>query len=268
MSSRLVFLSHIHEESELAILVKQAIESEFGGFVDVFVSSDGTSIPAGSNFLKRIEAGLLNCIGAMYLISPNSVKRNWINFELGAIWLRNLASTTSGGPEIPTLPMCHSGITPSQLPAPLNNLNAITASEPSSLEFAFRSIQTAVGGKGQLRTDFHELSSKIREFEGRHGLGDALSKVLSLLKIDRAALLDTCEKNSAVAFVNIKIDFLRQDSVDQLKQYEAGQLKGNLSVNVNAGVVSATDHGMENGASLEVQLSIPLLLQFKKHILG
>ena len=85
MADKLIFLSHIHEESSLALLVKQALENEFSGFVDVFVSSDGTSIPAGANFLKRIEDGLVSCIGAIYLISPNSVKRNWINFELGAV---------------------------------------------------------------------------------------------------------------------------------------------------------------------------------------
>jgi len=62
MSNHQIFLSHIHEEKELAILIKDAIEAEFSGFVEVFVSSDGTSIPAGSNFLKRIEDGLVNCI--------------------------------------------------------------------------------------------------------------------------------------------------------------------------------------------------------------
>ena len=76
MTNKLIFLSHIHEEKELALLLKQAIENEFSGFVDVFVSSDGVSIPAGANFLKKIEAGLVACIGAIYLISPTSVRRN------------------------------------------------------------------------------------------------------------------------------------------------------------------------------------------------
>ena len=79
--SELIFLSHIHEEAELAKLVQDAIENEFSGFVSVFVSSDGKTIPAGSNLLKRIEDGLFKCIGAIYLISPVSVKRNWINLK-------------------------------------------------------------------------------------------------------------------------------------------------------------------------------------------
>lgn len=105
MAEKEIFLLHIHEESALARLIKQALEDEFSGFVDVFVSSDGTSIPAGSNFLKRIEDGLVGCIGAIYLISPASVKRNWINFELGAVWARNIMNLRDGKPEIPTLPV-------------------------------------------------------------------------------------------------------------------------------------------------------------------
>lgn len=97
MSGKQIFLSHIHEESELALIIKEAIEAEFGGFVEVFVSSNGRSIPAGSNFLKRIEDSLINCIGAIYLISPKSVKRNWINFELGAVWIRNAMSIRNEG---------------------------------------------------------------------------------------------------------------------------------------------------------------------------
>ena len=161
MPDKLIFLSHIHEEREMALALKKAIESEFAGFVEVFVSSDGTSIPAGANFLKRIENGLIECIGAVYLISPTSVKRNWINFELGAVWARNAASVKTSGPEIPTLPFCHSGCTPGNLPMPLNNLNAIQANQSAQLEFAFRSLQSAVGGKGALRTDFDQLASAV-----------------------------------------------------------------------------------------------------------
>ena len=70
MSEKLIFLSHITEEKELAKIIKDAIEDEFSGFVEVFVSSDGNTIKAGQNFLNVIENGLVNCIAAIYLISP------------------------------------------------------------------------------------------------------------------------------------------------------------------------------------------------------
>lgn len=168
MADKLIFLSHIHEEAKLAAVFKATIEDEFSGFVDVFVSSGGRSIPIGIPFLKSIERGLVDCIGAIYLISPTSVRRNWINFELGAVWIRSVSSVRGGGSEIPAIPICHSGCTPSNLPMPLNNLNAILATDPLQLELAFRSIQSVVGGKGFLKTDFCQLASKIAALE-EHG---------------------------------------------------------------------------------------------------
>jgi hypothetical protein len=185
MNKQLIFLSHIHEERDLAILLKNAIEMEFSGFIDVFVSSDGVSIPAGSNFLNRIESGLVNCVGAVYLLSPNSIKRSWINFELGAVWIRNILSVKSGGVEIPALPFCHSGITPGSLPQPISNLNGIEANKSSMLEFAFKSLQTAVGGSGPLRTDFDQLAVSVREFENKYTIQDNLSALFNLLNFNK-----------------------------------------------------------------------------------
>ncbi|WP_169507168.1 toll/interleukin-1 receptor domain-containing protein [Pleomorphomonas koreensis] len=181
MANQLIFLSHIHEERELAVLIKNAVQEEFGGFIDVFVSSDGTTIPAGANFLSRIEDGLATCAAAIYLISPKSVKRNWINFELGAVWIRNVLNQPSAGTKIPTIPFCHSGSTPSELPAPLNNLNGIIATESSQLEFAFRSLQSALGGKGALRTDFDKLAAAALAFQTSYTIGASISRICSLV---------------------------------------------------------------------------------------
>lgn len=181
MSSMTLFLSHIHEEKDLAKIIQTAIEDEFGGFVTVFVSSDGKTIPAGSNLLKVIESGLLTCVGALYLISPKSVKRNWINFELGAVWIRSLISQNQGGSQIPTIPICHSGMALSDLPMPLASLNAIQGNIASQLEFAFRSIQIAVGGKGRLKTDFDLLEKDIKEVEKKYTLGAKFLELFSLI---------------------------------------------------------------------------------------
>ncbi|CND78555.1 toll/interleukin-1 receptor domain-containing protein [Yersinia kristensenii] len=201
MSNKVIFLSHIHEEKELAVLLKEAIQTEFSGFIDVFVSSDGESIPAGSNFLKRIEDGLVNCIGAIYLLSPYSINRNWINFELGAVWVRNAISQNNGGAHIPALPFCHSGLMPATLPQPICNLNGITASKSSELEFAFKSLQTAVGGKGKLRTDFDALASNIIIFVNKYTIQDSLKAIFDLVLITKefsSNLLSEAANNEVV----------------------------------------------------------------------
>lgn len=240
MSRKLIFLSHIHEESELALLIQEAIKEEFSGFVEVFVSSDGTSIPAGSNFLKRIEGGLVECIGAIYLISPASVKRNWINFELGAVWIRNIMNLRDGNDEIPALPICHSGLAPNGLPAPLNNLNGITANQASQLEFAFRTLQTAVGGKGQLRTNFDELAAKIIEFESAYTITDKIKSIERLLggrfSLGKSILLSNGN-------YCIELGLLSKEKYEQVKSLIPTPLRSDLILSMDGCGLHTRDNG-------------------------
>jgi hypothetical protein len=202
----LIFLSHIHEEASLAQIIQEAIENEFSGFVEVFVSSDDKTIPAGANFLKHIEDGLVNCIGAIYLISPASVHRNWINFELGAVWIRNILSTRLNNIEIPTIPFCHSGISLDSLPMPLKILNAIIANRATELEFAFRSIQTAVGGKGKLKTDFDILANSVSKFEKEYILGEKITELFEIIEMPIQLVLQIIEQYKNTPQNNISIN--------------------------------------------------------------
>ena len=200
-----IFLSHIHEENDLAILIQKTIGDEFSGFVDVFVSSDSKSILAGTNFLKQIEGALLNASGAIFLISPRSVQRNWINFELGAVWIRGLGEAI-----IPAIPFCHSGLALENLPSPLNNLNAIQANDKSQLERAFYSIQKAVGARGELKTDFSTLSEQIKNIEHKNILCSRLARIISILVGNKFHKLlpqwEALEKGSIIEFKKSGID--------------------------------------------------------------
>jgi hypothetical protein len=270
MGSMQLFLSHIHEEKDLAVVIKNAIESEFSGFVDVFVSSDGTTIPAGSNFLKKIEDGLIGCVGAIYLISPMSVKRNWINFELGAVWVRNAISVRSSSPEIPTIPICHSGILPNSLPAPLNNLNSIIGNQASQLELSFKSIQTAVGGRGTLRTDFDILASAVLEFEQNYTLGSNLNKFMTLLsganQQIKQQVIGGCRAQPINANVAFNFDFVETSVIAQLKSIASNELKNVIHVISKDPATVFTQQGAVNGASVRVVLPASLIVKFENEL--
>jgi hypothetical protein len=53
-----VFVSHASGESELAKLLQEEIESDFIGLVRVFVSSDGTSIVVGDQWIESVVSRL------------------------------------------------------------------------------------------------------------------------------------------------------------------------------------------------------------------
>ena len=264
MNTKQIFLSHIHEEKNLAVLIKEAIEEEFSGFVEVFVSSDGTSIPAGSNFLKRIEDGLVNCIGAIYLISPASVKRNWVNFELGAVWIRNAISIRSGGHEIPALPLCHSNMIPNELPQPIGNLNAIVANQASQLEFAFRSLQNAVGGKGALRTNFDELAQKVVAFEREYTLGETVKSFFAVLEEDSSPIIKHCEElPSGTSQTTLDLGFVSAEKIQKIIQFENNELAGRLKLTTKNMGTALGKHSPVNGAQASVVIDVSLVIEFK-----
>lgn len=163
---KIVFISHITEEKDLAIFVKEFIEEAFLGLIEVFISSDEHSISLGQRWLDNITDALKNCSIEIILCSPVSIKRPWINFEAGAGWIR----------EIPVIPLCHSGIEPSQLPLPLNLLQAAKINELASLKLLLPVLAQAIGSKLP-NYDFSEFISKAESFEKEYTFWDNCNKI-------------------------------------------------------------------------------------------
>lgn len=110
-----IFISHISEESSLAIVLKEWIESSFAGHCDVFVSSDKDNIPAGSRWLVEIDRALGEAVAFIVLCSPSSLVRPWVNFETGCGWIKG----------VPIIPICHSGQKKKELPSPISQFQAL-----------------------------------------------------------------------------------------------------------------------------------------------
>lgn len=125
-----IFISHITEEREIAISLKKTIEKEFLRTVEVFVSSHEDDIKLGDSWLSNIKSSLEKTQLLIVLCSPLSSTRPWINFEAGTAWLKN----------IPVIPLCHSGISPSQLHAPLNSLQGGNLNDREVINQIFKRI--------------------------------------------------------------------------------------------------------------------------------
>ena len=57
MKKKRLFVSHISEERSIAEQLKTALNRDFLGLLDVFVSSDTDSIAAGEEWLRSIDKG-------------------------------------------------------------------------------------------------------------------------------------------------------------------------------------------------------------------
>lgn len=131
MSQINVFLSHISCEANLADIVEHHVLRDFIGLVSVFVSTQA-SIVVGSKWLDEVTTALNRANLHVVLASPDSVKRKWINFEAGAAHVRG----------VPIIPLCHSGLTPPQLPVPLSAYEGLMLSSESG----FRRFYSAIAG--------------------------------------------------------------------------------------------------------------------------
>jgi hypothetical protein len=159
MDKPYVFISHITEEAKLAELFKTHIQKDFLGLIDVFVSSDNTSISVGSKWLNDVDTALKAAKVELIVCSEESVKRPWINFEAGAGWVKG----------IPVVPICHTGMRVVDLPIPLNMLQAIEGKNAEHIDKLYGLLAEQLGSSKPIG-DFEAISTAVQEFEHEYGV--------------------------------------------------------------------------------------------------
>jgi len=129
------FISHISEEATTAATLKKVLNKDFLRMLEVFVSSDGESIAAGDAWLESIEEALQKSSLMLVLCSPVSIRRPWINFEAGAAWMR----------KVPIVPLCHGGLKPGDLQAPLSFREGVLLSDERGLQRLYSRVAKVLG---------------------------------------------------------------------------------------------------------------------------
>ena len=114
----------------MAAILKESLSEAFLGAVEVFASSNVASITAGDDWLSGIKNALRTADIEIVLLSPLSILRPWVNFEAGAAWVRGIT----------ILPLCHSGLRPSDLAMPLCLIQAAEASQEAGLDQLFARV--------------------------------------------------------------------------------------------------------------------------------
>ena len=150
-----IFVSHVSEEAALAEALKDLLNGEFPDKLDIFVSSDRKSIRAGTEWLRELKAALSGAPIVIVMCSQESVGQPWVNFEAGGGWIR----------ETPVVPVCHSGMSPSDLPVPLVMLNGIEANDLDGLQKLCDVIAEELGEESPEsdRTGFVREFGKLEE---------------------------------------------------------------------------------------------------------
>ncbi len=227
-----VFLSHLSEERVVATALKERLTRDFLGLIDVFVSSDGESIAAGEQWLISIETALAECDLLITLCSPHSIRRPWVNFEAGAAWMR----------KIPIIPVCHAGLTASDLPMPLSLRQGVLLGEPEGLSRLYTQVARVLNCQPP-PSDFEilarELSKASKELKSTP-LEDEDVAALTASRAAKVRLLDALKHprfkwrslgklaEAAAVPTDTAADLLRADSNVRFSRGRAGDVIAGL----------------------------------------
>jgi hypothetical protein len=122
MDKPTIFFSHSSKDRDLILPIKNKLTDITSGIMDIFMSSDGQSIPFGRNWVSKIEEGLENAHIMFVFVTPNSIRSDWIYFEAGYAYSKKIDVIPVG-----------IGVNIGELNAPLNLLQGFDVLSYDSL---------------------------------------------------------------------------------------------------------------------------------------
>lgn len=134
-----VFISHAASDGEFANAIKQEVEKVFANGVNVFCTSSPGAISVGTDWLSTIEMSLDKSKAVIALVTPTSIERPWLWFEIGATWSKGRAGETR------IYPLCAAEVDVGNLPAPLDRLQALSMGRAADLKMLFEALIAQFG---------------------------------------------------------------------------------------------------------------------------
>ncbi len=90
MEKPTIFLSHSSKDASALQAFKKRFCELTSGVINVFLSSDGESIPFGNNWVHKIDEGLKSASAMFVFVTQNSMLSNWIYFEAGYAYSKGI----------------------------------------------------------------------------------------------------------------------------------------------------------------------------------
>lgn len=90
MEKPTIFFSHSSKDRDAILPIKEKLMKVTCGVIQIFMSSDGQSIPFGNNWVHKIEEGLNNAKIMFVFVTPTSIKSGWIYFEAGFAYSKGI----------------------------------------------------------------------------------------------------------------------------------------------------------------------------------
>lgn len=154
-----LFISHASSDGEFANTVRQEIEKVFADGIEVFCTSSPGAIEVGIDWLSEIEKQLEGTQAVIAIITPVSIERSWLWFEIGATWNKGRVG------DCRIYPLCAPEIDLGNLPSPLDRLQALSMGRAQDLKILFEALiaQFGFGKIGSFRAT--NISKRIPKYK-------------------------------------------------------------------------------------------------------
>lgn len=118
-----VFFSHSSKDQPSLVRLREHFLRKTGGSIEVFLSSDGQSIPFGRNWVHGIEQALERSLVMMVFVSPRSLTSSWLYFESGFAYSKGVR----------VVPVGFDGVDLASVPPPLSLLQGFNITSEAGL---------------------------------------------------------------------------------------------------------------------------------------
>lgn len=168
MSKPTIFFSHSSKDKEIVLKIKNKLMKFTSNTIEIFQSSDGESIPFGTNWIHKVEDGLKNSKVMFVFITENSISSGWIYFEAGFAYSKGIHVIPVG-----------LGINVGDLKAPLNLLQGYNITSEDGLNNFLTIINREFSydfDSQFTRTDYDEVISLLTDSNITSGRFDEVIK--------------------------------------------------------------------------------------------
>lgn len=132
----IIFVSHAHSDGEFARIIQMEIEKVFADKIEVFCTSSPKAVLPSDDWLEVIEQNLNKAQAVIVIVTPISIQKSWVWFEIGATWLKSREKRK----KCRIYPLCVPEIQREQLPSPLNVLQSLSLANPDHLNILFQAL--------------------------------------------------------------------------------------------------------------------------------
>lgn len=173
----IIFISHVHEDVKLAVVLTEWLTERFAGGIEFFVSSDkNRGLIGGDEWWDKIKAKLRNADIVFVILSQRALNRPWIYFEAGGAYFLGKR----------TIPL-RIGVNISEFRPPLSTLQSYLLSNSSDMSALITTVNNELDRNAH--DDGLQISKKLSEIgEGIHA--DYLMQLEQQKKMQHLKLLE------------------------------------------------------------------------------